>query len=67
MVLAVSVVIIGCGVLFFLNLCQSPIYTIFLRSLETQDKSLGIGLITFSSGLLGKKIFDFYHGCIDRQ
>ena len=53
-ILAVFVVIAGLGIMFFLTLCQAPVYVVLLRMLQDNDKSLGIGLMSFLSRILGK-------------
>uniref|UniRef100_H2YTS1 Solute carrier organic anion transporter family member n=1 Tax=Ciona savignyi TaxID=51511 RepID=H2YTS1_CIOSA len=50
--LALFMILVGIGILS-LCLCQAPVYVVLLRVLETGDKSLGIGLMAFSSRLLG--------------
>ena len=53
-ILAVFIILGSLGVMFFLCLCQAPVYVVLLRMLESEDKSLGIGLMSFMSRLLGK-------------
>ena len=41
--------------LAFVCLSQAPIYTVFLRVLDPQDKSFGIGVMLGFQQLIGKK------------
>nr|XP_026694654.1 solute carrier family 21-like isoform X1 [Ciona intestinalis]XP_026694655.1 solute carrier family 21-like isoform X2 [Ciona intestinalis] len=50
--LALFMICVGIGITL-LCFCQAPVYVVLLRVLESGDKALGIGLMSFSSRLLG--------------